>query len=277
MVDIDFNVDRLGIGMLSINRPHVRNALNWSAMQAFAVIIEKAHAIQDLRALIVTGVGNAFVSGGDLSELQHYPTRSDGLRLATIMGEALKRLDALPCPTVAAINGPARGGGAEIAIACDLRTIAEDADIGFVHTHIGIIPAWGGGQRLLRVVGFAHALELITTGRVLTGKEAVVLGVANILTPVGNALTQAKELCKQIASKPPAAVMAAKRALKYGQSFPQDEALEAERAEFPALWDTDFRRAAVSSFLTKNKSTKSNYQVKELIDEKQDQLELKSA
>jgi enoyl-CoA hydratase/carnithine racemase len=212
-----------------------------------------------------------------LNELQHYPTRSDGLRLATIMGEALKRLEALPCPTVAAINGPARGGGAEIAIACDLRTIAEDADIGFVHTRIGIIPAWGGGQRLLRVVGFARALELITTGRVLSGKEAVVLGVANVLTPVGNALMQAKEICRQIASNPPAAVMAAKRALSYGRALPQDEALEAERAEFPALWDTDFRRAAVNRFLTKNESTKSNNQGKEVIEETRIQLDLKSA
>jgi enoyl-CoA hydratase len=277
MVGIDFNVDRLGIGVLSINRPHVRNALNWSAMQAFADVIEKAHVLQELRALIITGVGNTFVSGGDLNELQHYPTRSDGLRLATIMGEALKRLEALPCPTVAAINGPARGGGAEIAIACDLRTIAEDADIGFVHTRIGIIPAWGGGQRLLRVVGFARALELITTGRVLSGKEAVVLGVANVLTPVGNALMQAKEICRQIASNPPAAVMAAKRALSYGQALPQDEALEAERAEFPALWDTDFRRAAVNRFLTKNESTKSNNQGKEVIEETRIQLDLKSA
>jgi enoyl-CoA hydratase/carnithine racemase len=143
-------------------------------------------------------------------------------------------------------------------MACDLRTIAEDANIGFVHTRLGIIPAWGGGLRLLRVVGFARALELITTGRVLSAKEAVTMGIANILTPIGQALSEARELCKQIASNPPAAIQAAKRVLQYGLTLPDKSAFEAERAEFPPLWDTDFRREAVNRFLNRNKPSKSN-------------------
>jgi enoyl-CoA hydratase len=250
---IEFSVDQRGIGLLSIDRPQVRNALNWAAMQACAQAIEAAHRVADLKALIVAGAGKAFVSGGDLSELQHFPSREDGLRLAQIMGDALARLEALPCPTIAAINGPARGGGAEIAVACDLRVIAEDADLGFVHARLGIIPAWGGGQRLMRLVGYAHALELIATGRVLSAGEALGRGLVNLVASPGQALASARDLAAQIASLPAAAVQAAKRALRKGLIASAEEALESERAEFPALWDTDFRREAVQRFLKKAK------------------------
>lgn len=258
MTGVELTVDGIGIGLLTIDRPHVRNALNWSAMQAFAEAVEEAYNRLDLRALIVTGAGKTFVSGGDLSELQHYPSQEDGLRLATVMGDALARLDDLPCPTIAAINGPARGGGAEIALACDMRVISQDADIGFVHTRLGIIAAWGGGQRLLRVVGYARALELMTTGCVVSAREALALGMAKIVTPAGHAFAEAWEIAKQIAANPPAAVQAAKRALRAGLTQPLAMALETERSEFPALWDSDFRREAVNRFLNKSPSTKSN-------------------
>ncbi|HJW89418.1 MAG TPA: enoyl-CoA hydratase/isomerase family protein [Anaerolineales bacterium] len=253
MTGVSFIVDERGIGLLSIDRPQVRNALNWAAMQACAQAIEAAHRVAGLKALIVAGAGKAFVSGGDLSELQHYPTWEDGLRLAQVMGDALARLEALPCPTIAAINGPARGGGAEIAVACDLRVMAEDADLGFVHTRLGIIPAWGGGQRLMRIVGYAHALELIATGRVLSAGEALARGLVNLVAAPGQALAAARELAAQIANLPAAAVQAAKRVLRKGLVSGEDEALAAERAEFPALWDTDFRNEAIQRFLKKYK------------------------
>jgi enoyl-CoA hydratase len=258
MDGIDFVVNSEGIGQLTIHRPQVRNALNWAAMRAFAEAVEEAHSLSGLCALIVSGVGKAFVSGGDLAELQHYPSREDGLRLATIMGDALARLEALPCPTIAAINGPARGGGAEIAMACDLRVMAEDADIGFVHARLGIVPAWGGGQRLMRVVGYARALELIATGRVLSAKEALALRLADFLSPIGEALNAAWDVARQIAANPMEAVRAAKRFLRFGLTHPFHEALQAEREEFPPLWDTEFRRQAVQKFLSRGASDRRN-------------------
>jgi enoyl-CoA hydratase/carnithine racemase len=125
MNGVNLSINHEGIGILKIDRPSVRNALNWATMNAFASAIETAHRSRELKTLILTGAGTSFVSGGDLSELVHYPRREDGLRLATIMGDALKRLEELACPTIAAINGPARGGGAEMAVACDLRIISE--------------------------------------------------------------------------------------------------------------------------------------------------------
>jgi enoyl-CoA hydratase/carnithine racemase len=254
MNGINLSINHEGIGILKIDRPSVRNALNWATMNAFASAIETAHRSRDLKTLILTGAGTSFVSGGDLSELVHYPRREDGLRLATIMGDALKRLEELACPTIAAINGPARGGGAEMAVACDLRIISEDADIGFVHARLGIITAWGGAQRLMRLVGYANALELMTTARVLSAKEAVRLGLASLMTPVGQALAEAKKLATEMAANPPAAVQAAKRALRNGLMQSLEQALISEREEFPALWDTDFRRKAVARFLDKSKS-----------------------
>jgi enoyl-CoA hydratase len=252
MDGIEFSVDNLGVGLLMINRPQVRNALNWAAMQAFADAIEEAHSMKSLCALIVTGAGRTFVAGGDLSELQHYPSREDGLRLATIMGDALNRLEDLPYPTIAAINGPARGGGAEVAMACDLRVMADDADIGFVHSRIGIVPAWGGGQRLLRAVGYARALDLIGSGRVLSASEALALRLADFISPVGDALSAALKIAQNFAANPREAVQAAKRLLRAGLTHAFHEALQHERAELPPLWESDYRREAVKRFLNKN-------------------------
>jgi enoyl-CoA hydratase len=273
MTDILFDLDARGIGTLTINRPQVRNGLGWAAMRAFADAVEQAHdaAFLDpvrleatrhngahagpghLCVLIVTGAGTAFASGGDIAELQAFPTRADGLRVATLMGDALARLEALPCPTIAALNGPARGGGAEIAMACDLRVIAEDADIGFVQARLGISTAWGGGQRLLRAVGYARALDLLATGRVVDPAEALALRLVNSVAPAGEALPAARRLAEQIAANPPAATQAAKRILRLSLAHTEGLAMEAERAEFPPLWDTEYRRAAVRKFLSRAK------------------------
>jgi enoyl-CoA hydratase len=253
MPEVLFDMDDAGIGTITLNRPEVRNGLNWSAMQSFAETVEQAHGRPDLRVLIVTGAGTAFASGGDIAELQNYPSRADGQRLTTIMGDALCRLENLPCPTIAAINGPARGGGAEISLACDMRVIAEDADIGFVQARLGIVTAWGGGQRLLRAIGYSRALELMVTGRILRAAEALHLRLVTAMAPAGEALASARALAAQIAANPPAATAAAKRLLRASLTHADGLAFEAERAEFPALWDTEFRREAVRKFLGREK------------------------
>ncbi|GAB4581244.1 MAG: short-chain-enoyl-CoA hydratase [Anaerolineales bacterium] len=254
MADLDFSMDEKGLGTLIINRPHVRNALNWATMEAFADLVETLANEPALRVLIITGAEKTFVSGGDLSELQHYPLPEHGERLAQTMGDALQKFETLPCPTIAAINGPARGGGAEVAMACDLRVIAADATIGFVHSRLGITTAWGGGQRLLRTVGYARALELLTTGRILGASEALMLGLVNTLAPENQALETARDLAEQIAANPNDCIRATKRFLRVGLTEPEPVAFAVERAAFPALWDTEFRRNAVEKFLTKAKN-----------------------
>jgi enoyl-CoA hydratase/carnithine racemase len=153
-----------------------------------------------------------------------------------------------PCPTIAAINGHARGGGAEVAMACDLRVIAADATLGFVHTRLGIITAWGGGQRLLRLLGYSRALELLTTGRIVGASEALALGLVNAIAPEDRTVETARALAEQIATNPIDCIQATKRFLRAGLTEPEPVAFAVERAEFPALWDTEFRRNAVQKF-----------------------------
>jgi enoyl-CoA hydratase len=252
MTGIYFNVDTSGIATLTVNRPEVKNGLNWEAMRAFGDAVDRAAKSLDLRALIVTGGGDTFVSGGDLKALAPYTKRSDGMRLATIMGKALGRLRDLHCPTIAAINGPARGGGAEIAVACDQRVMAEGADIGFVHARLGITTAWGGARYLLQLVGYPMALELLATGRVLSASEASEIGLVEHVSAAGGALQQARDLAQQMAQHPIEAVRAAKRLLRFAIAHPE-VAKHAERRLFASLWDSEFRRAAVASFLNRNK------------------------
>jgi enoyl-CoA hydratase/carnithine racemase len=235
-----------GIAVLTFNRPQARNALTWEAMQAFQVALEALRGTPGLRALILTGAQGAFCSGGDLVELHDYPTALDGARLAGLMGDTLAYLEALPVPTIAAIEGPALGGGAEIALACDLRVMADGATFGLMHVRLGIIPAWGGRQRL---VGYARALELLTLGEVLNAQEAVSRGLANRHVDQGQALGEAPELARSIAARDADAVQAIKRFLRAGQTLPFEESLTAERAEFPPLWAAPAHLKASAGFL----------------------------
>jgi enoyl-CoA hydratase len=252
MPDIHYSVNDQGIATLTVDRPAVRNALDWDSMRAFAFAVEAAHRDRELRALIVTGAGETFVSGGDLRVLKDYPQRRDGLRLAMVMGKALERLRSLPAPTIAAINGPARGGGAEIAVACDQRIMAAGADIGFVHAHLGITTAWGGARYLFLTVGYPLALELLTTGRVLGAVEAEEIGLVDHLAPQGGALEAAQALAAKMARHPVEAVRAAKRLLRFAVAYPE-VAKHAERRLFASLWDSEYRREAVRRSLNKGK------------------------
>jgi enoyl-CoA hydratase len=252
MNGIEFATDANGVATLTVDRPEVRNALDWDAMGAFADTVGRAFKLPDLRAVIVTGAGPTFVSGGDLKALASYPKRRDGMRLAMIMGKALQHLRALPCPTIAAINGPAIGGGAEIAVACDQRVIDEDAAIGFVHARLGITTGWGGARYLLQLVGYPMALELLTTGRMVDAQEAKEIGLVDHVAAPGGAVQMARDLAGQMAQHPIEAVRAAKRLLRFGLTNPLVARRE-ERRLFAGLWDTEFRREAVARFLNRKK------------------------
>ncbi len=245
-----------GVGSLTMNRPDVRNALNWEAMDRFAEAVERAHASPTLRALVLTGAGRSFCSGGDLTELHEYPSREDGLRLASGMGEALRRLETLPVPTIAALEGPALGGGAEIALACDLRLMAQDATLGMMHIRLGISPAWGSGQRLLRLVGYALALEWLAAGRVLDAREALQHGLVHQLVPSGGALDLALERAESFARQDPGAVRAVKKLLLAGLNLPPDEAAEVERDAFPDLWAAPAHLEASARFVARKAQKK---------------------
>jgi enoyl-CoA hydratase len=237
------------IALLRVDRPQVRNALDWESMTAFSQAVEGAYQTPDLRALILTGSEKAFIAGGDLKALRGATTRADGLRLAEMMSRPLKRLEALSCITLAAMNGPTRGGGAEIALACDLRVMGAAADFGLVQVTLGLTPGWGGGQRLLHLVGYSRALEWLATGRILTAQEMLAHGLTNRVSPRGRALDGALELAREIAAQPASAVRATKRLLRVGRLLPAQSAARAELEEFPPLWASEEHVQAVEEFL----------------------------
>jgi enoyl-CoA hydratase len=253
MTPIQFQTSQNGVGIITLNRPHVRNAMNWEAMHTFAEKIETIHNHADINALIVTGEGGAFCAGGDLYELDNYPCFQDGVRLSKTMGDALKQLEELPCPTIAAIEGPAMGGGAEIALACDLRIMAESAILGLMHVRLAICTAWGGGQRLLRLVGYARALAWLAAGRILTATESLAHHLATHLTPDGEALSEAKQLAYDFAQNDRAAVRAIKRFLRAGVTLPSDQAEAAEKRAFPYLWAAPAHLEASKRFVSRKK------------------------
>ncbi|MFI5798132.1 enoyl-CoA hydratase/isomerase family protein [Streptomyces sp. NPDC051677] len=170
-----------GLAVLTIDRPHARNAIDLDTMAE----LEKAlDAAGGALALAITGAGDkAFVSGGDLKELARLRTEREASRMALRMRAVCDRIAAFPGPVLAALNGHALGGGAEIAVAADIRIAAEDVRIGFNQSRLAIVPAWGGAERLARLVGQGRAMLLAGTGRVLGAAEAERLGLVDVVLP----------------------------------------------------------------------------------------------
>ncbi len=241
-----------GIAVLTFNRPQVRNALNLETMRAFAVHIARLSAESSLRAVIITGAGQAaFCSGGDLGELSQYPSEADARAFISLMGDALLALERLPVPVIAAINGYALGGGSEIALACDLRFADDTVRMGFVQIKMALTPGWGAGQRLLRVVGYARAMEILLQGRAMKADEVLALGLVNRIVPHGTTLHHALEFAREVASAPPEVVRAIKALLQAGLTQPYDAALTVERDLFPPLWAAEPHLQAVHAFISR--------------------------
>ena len=243
-----------GIVTITFNRPQSLNALNLASMRRFAQVVTELQDDESARVVILTGAEDrAFCSGGDLVELSQHPTEQDALDFITVMGDALRTLEYLPVPVIAAINGYALGGGSEIAVACDMRIIDEKARLGFVQLRMALTPGWGAGQRLLRLVGYTRALNILLHGHVMRAPEAQNLGLANKVVEQGKALEHARHLARLIADHPPAVVRGIKRLLRAGLEQSYDEALQTEREIFPPLWAAEPHLEAVAAFLDRHR------------------------
>src|ERR1700757_1442140 len=178
MVDVEFDQ---GLAVLTIDRPHVRNAISLDTMDQ----VEKAlDAAEGASALAITGAGDrAFVSGGDLKELSRIRTEKDAAAMARRMRTICDRLAEFSAPVIAALNGHALGGGAEVAVAADIRLAADDIKIGFNQVALQIMPAWGGAERLAELVGKSRALLLAGTGIVLDAADAERIGLIDQVLP----------------------------------------------------------------------------------------------
>jgi enoyl-CoA hydratase len=246
---------RLDLGphraLLVIDRPQVRNAVGVDTIGELEQALDEVERWQAgstrAVALLVTGGGRSFVSGGDLRELRGMRGREPALDFSGRMQRLLNRLEDLPIPVLAAIDGPAIGGGAELALACDLRVLAEDAYLSFAQARMGVVTGWGGGPRLVDRVGWSRALGLLSSGARLSAPEARAWGLADWVAPPGQAITVAEELAGRMAALPPLAIRALKSLLQGFAGQERAAAQEAERVCFAGLWETEDHDEAIAS------------------------------
>lgn len=239
-----------GIRVLTVSRPEKLNALNAAVVADLAAAIGAAESDGALRCLILTGAGEkAFIAGADIGELAKL-SPLEGREHARHGQAVLDRISSLPVPTIAAINGFAYGGGLELAMACTLRVASENAKMGLPETSLGILPGYGGTQRLARIVGPARALELVLTAeKGLTAAEAERIGLVNKLFPAGQALEGALGIAKKIAANGPVACRYAMEAIRRGMEMPLAEGQLLEATLFGLCAATTDTREGMNAFL----------------------------
>ena len=215
------------IGYITFNRPDVLNAVNEQMISELDDAINKIEADAELGALILTGMGRAFVSGGDIGMINkgaeapfEFFLTHDKLTRFNF------RLERLRIPVIAAINGFALGGGLEIATACDMRIATESAKLGVPEVGLGIMPGAGATARLPRLIGKGRALQMELTGDPMDSQESYRIGLVNMVVPDGEALTAAEKLANRILRNGPAAVALIKRAIQVGTDMPLEGAME---------------------------------------------------
>jgi enoyl-CoA hydratase/carnithine racemase len=239
------------VAILTIDHPPV-NALSQATMAELGEAVDELIANPEVKAVVITGAGQiAFVAGADINEFTQVQSAQMAID-ASRRGQAVfSKIENAPKPFIAAINGVALGGGMELALACHLRIIGDRARMGQPEINLGIIPGWGGTQRLPRIVGRAKAIELILTGDQITAQEAYRLNLVNKVVPGGEVLKTARDLGRKIAQKSALTAKAALQAVQGGTSKSLAEGLEDEANQFAVLFETEDMREGVAAFLQK--------------------------
>jgi enoyl-CoA hydratase len=238
MVDLEFDD---GLAVITIDRPHARNAISLDTMDQLEKALDGADGAA---ALVIKGAGDrAFVSGGDLKELSAIRTEHEASDMAWQMRSVCDRIAGFPAPTVAALNGHALGGGAEFAVAADIRLAADDIKIGFNQVALAIMPAWGGAERLAALVGYSKALLLAGTGTVLDAAEAERIGLVDRVLPRAYFDEEWRAIARSLATRPAGEI---KRVMR---GVPTTEAV----AAFARLWVSDEHWAAADKVMKRGK------------------------
>ncbi len=236
--------------VITINRPGALNALNMDVLAGLAQAIRRVRD-DGVRHVILTGSGDkAFVAGADIGAMQTL-NRSEAKFFARRGQRVLMALQRFPGVTIAAVNGFALGGGMELAMACDLILCSENARFGQPEVNLGVIPGFGGTQRLVRLVGAQRARELVFTGRMVKAPEAVALGIALRAVPAGTVLDEALALAQTIAEKGPQAIRLAKQACSIAEQFELELGLQEEADFFGQCFETADQREGMAAFLEK--------------------------
>ena len=242
--------------VLRLNRPDSGNAISREVAESLGAHLRVCEADATLRTLVITGTGERyFCTGGDVKAYARLESPEALDRVFNLMRDVCDVIERLPCPAIAAINGYAVGGGAELALACDLRIAEASAQIGFPQSRLGIMPGWDGTERLLRTVGRAGAARLLYSGRRVGAAEAHALRLVDEVVPDGTALAHALELAATFSEVAPMSLAAIKQALREagcaGTAQAAGEARVRARAAFARLWFTEDHKEAERAFAEK--------------------------
>lgn len=256
--EVLYSVDE-GIGRIVINRPEKKNTLNIRARKRLIEILDEVARDETVQILVITGSGEeAFISGGDLSELKDF-TAVEMFKYIETYGQRLyRKFEKLPVPTIALVKGYCLGGGCELAMACDLRIATPGAKFGLPELRYGIIPGGGGTQRLGKLVGFGRAKELVLTGRIIDASEAEQIGLINKVVPLDQIEDYVKNLGKQIIAQGPVAVKMAKIVLNESLQGSLDSGMMIEALAEAVCYSTRDKKEGLHAFLQKRKPKFTN-------------------
>jgi len=238
------------VGLITLNRPHVMNALNNQLMREAMDALEAFDKNDTISAMVITGNEKAFAAGADIKEIAN---KSVQQMMDTDHIAVFGRIRTIRKPVIAAVSGWTLGGGCEIAMSCDMIVASETARFGLPEVTIGVIPGAGGTQRLTHAVGKALAMEMILNNRMLSAQEALQHGLVNRVVPVDAYLDEALKLAEEIASRAPLAVRAAKKMINQTYERTLAEGLTVEKQEFYNLFASEDQKEGMKAFVEKRK------------------------
>jgi len=243
--------ENVGIVVITFNRPKVLNAINHETMVELSSALDHVRENRKIRVLVLTGSGDkAFIAGADISQFETLSSRQ-AYQFALFGQTTFSKLEGLDQPTIAAVNGFALGGGCELASACDFIYASKNAKFGQPEVNLGIIPGYGGTQRLVRQVGRAMGKELIFTGNIISAEEGLRIGLVNKVCEPGELMPEVFKTARTMISKGPIAVAHAKKAIDAGYNKELHEALAIEAEAFSKAFDTLDQKEGARAFLEK--------------------------
>ncbi|MFN8257577.1 MAG: enoyl-CoA hydratase-related protein [Bacteroidales bacterium] len=239
-------------GILTINRPEALNALNKRFLTELDWFLSLAAKDKTMNSLIITGAGKAFVAGADITEMAGMDEK-EAIEFATTGQKIFRMLEKLSVPVIAAVNGFALGGGCELAMACDIRIASEKAKFGQPEVNLGLIPGFGGTQRLSRLIGIGHALNLLCTGNMIDAHEALKIGLVQKVCEESELMNEAINLSETINLKGKNAVRMVKKTARMGLEMTFEEACWLEAANFGSLFGKPEMQEGTKAFIEKRK------------------------
>lgn len=250
--NVDYKI-KDNFGILTINRPKALNALNAETITEIRLVLDEVKKNRKIRVLIITGEGKkAFVAGADIEEIKKLGLE-DGFDFLRLGHQMNHDIETLGIPTIAAINGLALGGGCEIALSCSLRVVSENAKLGLPELGLGVIPGYGGTQRLSRLIGKGQSLWYLLTGDMIDAVTALDIGLVNLLVKPDELMEQSLKVAKKIATKAPMAIKMALLAVNYGLETDLETGLVLESALANITIASDDKNEGISAFFEKRK------------------------